>query len=270
MRISVGQFGPFGRVEDNLAVVGRLATRAAAEGAALLVLPEETMFTFREVEGDFAAAVDAGWDRFRTGLAAAAREHGLAIVAGGYEPSGTDRPYNTLVAVDADGTETGTYRKLHLYDAFAHRESDLITPGDRAPAPLELAGLCVGLQTCYDLRFPEVSRALAVAGADLLAVPAAWFAGEHKVMHWQTLLRARAVENTVWVAAADTCSAATVGHSAILDPLALTAAELTEEAEAVATAEVSVQRTAEVRRTVPVLAGRRTDLLAPPAPDAGR
>ena len=204
MRISVGQFGPAGRVEDNLAVVGRLAARAAREGADLLVLPEETMFTFRAVEGGFAAAVTGAWEPFTEGLARLARHHGLAIVAGGYEPAVGDRPYNTLVAVDAEGAVIGAYRKLHLYDAFDHRESDLITPGDRGIVVVEVAGVRVGLQTCYDLRFPEVSRALAAAGAEVLAIPAAWFAGEHKVDHWRTLLRARAVENTVWVAAADT------------------------------------------------------------------
>ena len=266
MRISVGQFGPAGRVEDNLAVVGRLAARAAREGADLLVLPEETMFTFRAVEGGFAAAVTGAWEPFTEGLARLARHHGLAIVAGGYEPAVGDRPYNTLVAVDAEGAVIGAYRKLHLYDAFDHRESDLITPGDRGIVVVEVAGVRVGLQTCYDLRFPEVSRALAAAGAEVLAIPAAWFAGEHKVDHWRTLLRARAVENTVWVAAADTCSEATVGHSAVIDPLALTVAELTDEAEALVTADVTHERIDEVRAFLPVLANRRTDVFDVPRP----
>lgn len=258
----MGQFGPGARVEENLAVAGRLAARAAAEGAGLLVLPEEAMLAARSTPGEeFPAVVAAAWEPFAEGLAALARQHGLAVIAGGYEPSGTDRPYNTLLAVDAEGVVAGTYRKLHLYDAFAHRESDRITPGDGGPVVVALGGLTVGLQTCYDLRFPELSRALALAGADVLAVPAAWFSGEHKVDHWQTLLRARAVENTVWVAAADTCSEGTVGHSALLDPLALTAAALTDEAEAVATAEVSRERIAEVREFLPVLANRRADVL---------
>ncbi|MGC5049443.1 carbon-nitrogen hydrolase family protein [Micrococcus porci] len=266
MRIAVGQFGPTGRVEDNVEAMGRLAARAAAEGAGLLVLPEEAMLTFREVEGEFADAVAGSWEPFTEGLARLARQHGLAIVAGGYEPSATDRPYNTLVAVDADGAVAGAYRKLHLYDAFEHRESDLITPGDRGLVTVKVGGLTVGLQTCYDLRFPEVSRALALAGAQVLAIPAAWFAGEHKVDHWRTLLRARAVENTVWVAAADTASAATVGHSAIIDPLALTLAEADDDAapETLLCADVTAERVEEVRRTVPVLANRRTDVLTPP------
>ena len=257
----MGQFGPGARLEDNLAAMGRLASRAAAEGADLLVLPEEAMLAARATpDAEFPAAVAAAWEPFAEGLAALAREHRLCVIAGGYEPSGTDRPYNTLLAVDAQGRAAGTYRKLHLYDAFAHRESDRITPGDRGPVVVELAGMRVGLQTCYDLRFPELSRALALAGAEVIATPAAWFSGEHKVDHWRTLLKARAVENTVWIAAADTCSEGTVGHSAVVDPLAVAVAELGEEPEAVATAEVTRERIAEVRESLPVLANRRTDL----------
>ena len=96
----------------------------------------------------------------------------------------------------------------------------------------------------------------------MLAIPAAWFAGEHKVDHWRTLLRARAVENTVWVAAADTRSEATVGHSAVIDPLALTVAELTDEAEALVTVDITRERIDEVRAFLPVLANRRTDVFA--------
>ena len=95
----------------------------------------------------------------------------------------------------------------------------------------------------------------------MLVIPAAWFSGEHKVEHWRTLLQARAVENTVWVAAADTCSDGTVGHSMIVDPLALPVAELADEREAVATAEVTRERIDEVREFLPSLANRRTDVL---------
>lgn len=251
MRISVGQFGPVGDVEENLAVMARLAARAAGEGADLLVLPEEAMLGAREVGEEFPDAV----------AAALAREHGIAVVAGGYEPGPDRRPYNTLLAVGADGARLGAYRKLHLYDAFAHRESDRITPGDGGVAAIELGGLRLGLLTCYDLRFPELSRRLAVEGADVLVIPAAWFSGEHKVDHWRTLLKARAVENTVWVAAADTCSDGTVGHSMIVDPLALPVAELADEREAVVTAEVTRERIDEVREFLPSLANRRTDVL---------
>jgi len=95
-----------------------------------------------------------------------------------------------------------SYRKLHLFDAFGHRESADVAPGSAVVA-CTLAGVKVGLEICYDVRFGELSRALAAGGAELLVLPAAWAAGLYKEEHWVTLIRARAIENTVWVAAAD-------------------------------------------------------------------
>ena len=257
MLVSVGQFSPGGDVEANLAVMRSLAEKARAEGSELIVFPEESMFSIGKVEGPLAAAVDAGWSSFVQQLSLAAAELGIAVVAGGYESSGEERPYNTLVAIEADGRIAGTYRKLHLYDAFSYSESTRIKAGDRGIQVVELGGLRVGLMTCYDLRFPELARALAVQGADLIAVPAAWFKGEHKIDHWETLLKARAIENTVWVAAAGTSSGHTIGHSAILDPMGVPQIFLGEETEAVATADVVRNRIEEVREYLPVLANRR-------------
>ena len=186
-----------------------------------------------------------------------AAELGIAVVAGGYESSGEDRPYNTLVLIDATGRIAGTYRKLHLYDAFSYSESTRIKPGDGGVLVAEVGGIKVGLMTCYDIRFPELARALTDQGADLLAVPAAWFKGEHKIEHWETLLKARAIENTVWVAAAGTSSRHTVGHSAILDPMGVPQAFLEDEAEGVVTAEVTRKRIDDVREFLPVLQNRR-------------
>ncbi|NUL47609.1 carbon-nitrogen hydrolase family protein [Cellulosimicrobium funkei] len=260
MRISVGQFRPTGVVAENLATLRRLAESARDDGAGLVLFPEESMFTVRHVGGPLAEAVDAGWSSFVSELTRIAADLQIAIVAGGYEPSGTERPYNTVVAVDADGRILGTYRKLHLYDAFKYKESDRITAGDRGLLTVELGGLTFGIMTCYDLRFPEVARSLAVAGAEVLLVPAAWFKGDHKIDHWQLLLKARAVENTVWVAAAGTRSDNTIGHSAIIDPLAVPVTFLGEEGEAVETAEVTRERIDEVRSFLPVLDNRRTDV----------
>lgn len=259
MKVSVGQFNPGGDVAGNLAVMRRLAASAAAGGARLIVFPEESMFSVGRVAGDFITAVDAQWTTFVHGLSLMASEVGIAVIAGGYESSGETRPYNTLVAVDDDGRILGTYRKLHLYDAFSYQESTRIKPGDSGIALLEIAGFKVGIMTCYDIRFPELARAQAVAGADLICVAAAWFKGDHKVDHWETLLKARAIENTVWIAAAGTSSDHTVGHSAILDPMGIPVDFLADEAEGVATADVTHKRIEEVREFLPVLKNRRLE-----------
>lgn len=257
MKVSVGQFGPGGDVAENLATMRRLASDARAEDAELVVFPEESMFTVGKVEGSLAAAVERDWSTFVQQLSFIAAELQIAIVAGGYETSGEERPYNTLVIVDATGRIVETYRKLHLYDAFSYQESKRIKPGDHNVKVVPLGGLHVGVMTCYDLRFPEVARALAEQGADLICVPAAWFKGDHKIDHWETLLKARAIENTCWVAAAGTSSAHTVGHSAIIDPMGVPQDFLGDEPEGIVTVDVTTRRIAEVREFLPVLKNRR-------------
>lgn len=257
MKVSVGQFNPGGEVAQNLATMRRLCVAAAQEGSTLILFPEEAMFSVGQVSEDFATAVDAHWTTFVQGISLMAADAGIAVIAGGYESSGEARPYNTVVAVDNDGGILGTYRKLHLYDAFSYQESSRIKPSDRGITVVDIGGFKVGLMTCYDLRFPELARSLAVAGADLLCVSAAWFKGEHKVDHWETLLKARAIENTCWVAAAGTSSDHCIGHSAIVDPMGIPADFLNEEPEGIATADVTHRRVEEVREFLPVLRNRR-------------
>ena len=257
MKVSVGQFRPGGDVRANLLVMRKLARKAKSDGAELIVFPEESMFTIGKVAGPLQAAVEGSWSTFVQQLSFLAAELDLAIVAGGYESSGEERPYNTLVLIDRNGRITDTYRKLHLYDAFSYQESKRIKPGDGGLTVVPLGEMSVGLMTCYDVRFPEQARALADAGADLICVPAAWFQGEHKIEHWETLLKARAIENTVWIAAAGTSSDHTIGHSAILDPMGVAHAFLEHESEAVVTTEVTRHRVDDVREFLPVLRNRR-------------
>lgn len=215
------------------------------------------MFSVGRVQGDFATAVDALWTSFVQGLSVIASEVGIAVIAGGYESSGEDRPFNTLVAIDGGGRILDTYRKLHLYDAFSYQESKRIKPGDGGITVVDIGGFRVGIMTCYDLRFPELARALAEEGADLICVAAAWFKGDHKVDHWETLLKARAIENTCWIAAAGTSSDHCIGHSAILDPMGIPQDFLDDEPEGIATADVTRKRIDEVREFLPVLRNRR-------------
>ena len=123
------------------------------------------------------------------------------MVASLFEPAPDGRVYNTTVGYAADGSLAAVYRKIHLFDALGYRESDSVAPGSQVVIA-RLGGLSVGFMTCYDIRFPELARALAAGGADLLVLPAAWAAGTFKEEHWVTLIRARAIENTIWVAAA--------------------------------------------------------------------
>ena len=201
----------------NLALALGAITAAADDGADLIVLPEyASRFDPHGVGREHAEPLDEG---FVAGLRRAAGERGIAVIAGTTVPT-ADRAANVVVAIDSAGGLVGTYRKVHLYDAFGTRESDRLVGGapDAPPLLLEVGGLVVGVLTCYDLRFPESARRLVDAGATVLAVPAAWAAGEHKADHWRTLLRARAIENTCYVLAAAQLGAGVTGEPAVIDP----------------------------------------------------
>ncbi|MGB0099403.1 MAG: nitrilase-related carbon-nitrogen hydrolase, partial [Nocardioides sp.] len=146
----------------------------------------------------------------------------------------------------------------HLYDSFGYRESDRLTAGPTGSAwpVVDVGGFRIGLMTCYDLRFPEMARALVDAGAEVLVVPAAWVAGPRKVDHWRTLVRARAIENTVFVLAAGQSGPRYSGHSLVVDPLGDVLAEAGENDEVLG-AELTRERLEESRRTNPSLANRR-------------
>ena len=195
---------------------------------------------------------------FVAGVAAIAKVLGVHIVAGMLERTeDPNRFSNTLVAVDHSGEVVARYRKVHLYDAFGERESEFVAPGEiTAPETFHAAGLTVGLQTCYDIRFPEVSRRLVDAGVDLIAVPSEWVRGPLKEHHWRTLLTARAIENTVYVAAADHAPPIGAGNSMIVDPMGVELVTIGEVTD-VAVGWVSPDRVASVRERNPALALRR-------------
>ena len=260
MKISVAQFGPTTDAAANRSEIGTLVAQSVAEGARLVVLPEEAMLLAEGLESPLAEIVATEWDLFEQFLIGLATQHTVALIAGGYEPNGTDRPFNTLIAIDTDGAVAARYHKLHLYDAFAYQESGYVTPGHELPPVVELAGIRVGLINCYDLRFPEQARFLIDQGAEVLSLSAAWVAGARKEDHWDTLARARAIENTVWVVAAGSISPDCIGNSMIIDPLGITRASLGDAASAIAVVDVTAERTDLVRAKLPSLQNRRLSL----------
>ena len=220
----------------------------------LVVLPEAFARDFGEAGSDVSPYAEATTGPFATAVAAAATARSTTVVAGMFESSDdTERPFNTLVL---RGGAEADYRKIHLYDSFGYRESDRLLAGERTPTVVDVEGWKVGLMTCYDLRFPELARLLVDAGAELIVLPAAWVAGPRKVDHWRTLVRARAVENTVFVAAAGQPGPRYTGHSLVVDPWGDVLAEAGPDAETI-TAEVTRATLDEARRTNPSLRNRR-------------
>ena len=255
--VAVAQFAPAADTEGNLTAIGQLVATAASRGARLVVLPEYSSYFVDPFDASLAENAQALDGPFTTALTEIAGRHGVHIVAGLLERAAdAQRVRNTVVAVDATGL-VASYRKLHLYDAFGQRESDWVEPGDIAePQTFELDGLRFGLMMCYDLRFPEVGRVLVDAGVDVFVVPAEWVRGPLKEHHWRTLLHARAIENTVFVAAADHPPPLGVGCSAIVDPQGVELAAVGTATD-VAVAHLDPGAVERVRRVNPALRLRR-------------
>jgi predicted amidohydrolase len=238
---------------QNLASLDELA--ALDGGTDLVVLPEAFARDFGEAGSDLAPYAETLDGPFASRIRSLGAESGAAWLAGMFETAeDRARPLNTL-ALGHDGGLTA-YRKIHLYDSFGYHESRTISPGPVEPTVVDLHGFPVGLMTCYDLRFPELTRSLAEQGAEAVVVPAAWVAGNRKVEHWRTLLRARAIENTVWMVGVGQPGPRYTGHSLVVAPDGDVVVEAGED-EAVLDAVLDREAVAAVRRTNPSLANRR-------------
>jgi predicted amidohydrolase len=256
--VAVAQFRATADKAANLEIIGDLVADAAGRGAALVVLPENAMAFDPTPGADARAWAEPVDGPFADAIAGLAREHRITIVAGMTESlPGEERASNTLLAVGPDGASLGVYRKVHLYDAFGYRESDRIRAAAVSdPLLFDLGGVRFGAMTCYDLRFPEMARWLVDAGAEALVLPAAWAVGPAKEDHWTTLIRARAIENTVSVLAAGQTGPACTGQSMVVDPMGVVLAGA-GEAPGVAIAQLDPERLAAVRERNPSLANRR-------------
>jgi deaminated glutathione amidase len=232
----------------------RLLDDLAPRDADLVVFPEAFARDFGPPGSDVSDAAEPADGPFATEVSRVAADRGVTVLAGMFEASeDPGRPWNTLVL---RGAAEADYRKVHLYDSFGYRESERLTAGPIAAVTAPLGGFTLGLMTCYDLRFPEQGRALVDAGADVLVAPSAWVAGDRKVDHWRTLVRARAIENTTYVVAVGQPGPRYSGHSMVVDPLGDVVVEAGDGPDIV-TATLDPQVLVHARRTNPSLANRR-------------
>jgi predicted amidohydrolase len=263
----------------RLALVQQASTLEAAENRAavtavgerlepdtgLVLFPEAFMCDFGPRGSDVSHQAEPLDGPFVEHLTGFAEQHATTVVAGIFETSeDPSRPYNTVVVVDRGGLRA-SYRKIHLYDSFGFRESDRLLAGPLEPLVVAVEGMSVGVMTCYDLRFPELARGLVDRGAELLVLPSAWVAGPGKVEHWRTLVLARAIENTVFVAAAGQPGPRYTGHSLVAGPAGEVIAEV-GDGDHVLVASVARTRLEEARAENPSLANRRFPGPAPLVP----
>jgi predicted amidohydrolase len=257
IRVSVAQFGATVDKVKNLAQVQNLISEAGEEGAELVVLPENSMYSNPDATADISAERESLDGPFACAVAQSAKGHNIAVIVGMTEVlDDSHKAFNTVVAFGPDGERIGIYRKVHLYDAFGYKESDRVQAANFDPLTIELGGLTFGIMTCYDLRFPELSRALIDAGSDVLVIPAAWVVGPAKEDHWITLSRARAIENTAYAIVCGQTGPDCTGQSMVIDPMGVVAASA-GEAPGVAVTTISRERIESVRLKNPSLANRR-------------
>ncbi|MET0932955.1 MAG: carbon-nitrogen hydrolase family protein [Mycetocola sp.] len=256
--VAVAQFAPGANAESNLFEIRALAERAAERGASVVVFPEYSSYFSDPLGEDLVAHSEPLDGPFVLFLAGLAQELGVHLVAGLVERLDDPSKFaNTIVVLSPQAELVARYRKQHLYDAFGQKESDWVVAGALdEPELFELGGLRFGIQTCYDIRFPEVTRRIVDAGADVVLVPAEWVRGPLKEHHWRTLVTARAIENTVYVAAADHSPPIGVGNSMVIDPSGTQLAGIGTETD-VAVGFASASTIAAVRAVNPALSLRR-------------
>ena len=263
MRVAVCQLNSRERRDENLAVARGLLERAAAAGAELAVLPEYVDYLGPGKDAPKPEGIDGEFAEF---FAGAARELGIWVHAGSFHEAGPDEAhtYNTSLVFSPGGELTATYRKIHLYDVeiagrVSYQESRTVAPGEKTVVA-DIAGVPTGLSICYDLRFPELYRRLAVDGARVLVVPAAFMMHTGRD-HWEVLLRARAIENQCYVVAAGQIgdhepSRTCFGRSMVVDPWGTVLAQAADTI-GIAVADVDLDRLEHIRTELPSLANRR-------------
>lgn len=264
IKIAIAQFQSSVDKNVNLQAALELIDQAKRRGAAMIAFPEFLMAysPAGQSAAELSEVAESTDGPFIRSLRAAAKNAGIGVVATIYEPTPiTNRVYDSAVWIDGTGTIASVYRKLHLYDAFGFKESDKFHPGDDI-APLASVGESrFGMMICYDLRFPEMARMLALQGANVLVAPAGWVQGDLKVEHWQTMIKARALENGCYVIAPGQVGNIYIGHSMAVDPLGRTLIDLEEE-EGLAIIDIDPDLLRDTREKLPLLKNRRTDIYA--------
>jgi deaminated glutathione amidase len=249
--------------QENLKKSIDFIDEAADKNAHLVCFPEFQMAFSPSGQSPsrLAAIAETVKGNFVLTLAAAAKKNRIGVVLTIYEKSSKPpRVYDTAVIISQSGAIASVYRKLHLYDALGFKESTKLMPGKSIAKPAKTSAGSIGVLICYDLRFPELSRLLTIKGADALIAPSAWVAGEMKEEHWLTMIKARAIENGSYVIAPDQVGNIYCGKSMAVDPFGVVLLDMGQQEEGMETVDIDKARIQQVRRSLPLLKNRRSDV----------
>lgn len=251
--------------EQNLDYSLKLINEAANKKARIICFPEFQM-AYSPPEQKLESLhkiAEKITGNFVTTLSDSAKQNKINVIATMYEITNTNdknhKVFDTGVIINELGKIQSIYRKVHLYDALGFKESKKLLAGSTIEKPTKTSIGNLGLLICYDMRFPEISRILTVNGANVLVSPSAWVAGFMKKEHWEIMVRARAIENGVYVLAPDQVGNIYCGHSMVVDPFGATIVDM-ENREGIEIVDIDSAKIDTTRRTLPLLLNRRTDV----------
>lgn len=263
-KIAVVQMRADTEKEKNLKKILDYIAHAAKRDAALCVFPEFMMFYTPSYQSasELASLAEKITGEFVTSISEVARKNSVQVVGTFYEKSPkANRVYDTSFLTDRNGRIVSKYRKIHLYDALGFKESSKLYPGSSVARPIKTSVGKIGMMICYDLRFPEMSRMLASSGSEILIAPSAWVQGKMKEEHWITINKTRAIENGCYVVAPDQVGNIYCGRSLIVDPFGKILLDM-KKREGIGMADLSLDQVKQVRKKLPLLRNRRTDIYA--------
>ncbi len=262
LRVALAQFTSVSDPEANLKKAIRFMEMAHDNSAKMIVFPEYSNFYAESKLGadDLYEIAESSNSEFLKGVSEAANKLQIAVVIGVYE-RGERRPevHSAAYIIKNDGKIAAKYRKSHLFVAFGSSEAERLIASDDRPMIFDYMGFKFGTIMCYEIRFPELARQTALLGADALIVPSAWYAGYNKMDQWEVLVKARAMENTMYVLTSNQISSIYTGTTMASDPAGIVIARATEE-EGLIYADLSKDRILRVREALPLLKQRRKEL----------
>jgi deaminated glutathione amidase len=264
-RVAIVQMKSSTDKEENLRISLDFVKEGARRNARLICFPEFQMAFSSAKQSSKQltnVAESAKNGNFILKLCSAARSCKIDIVATIYEKSDElsfKRVYDTAVLINSKGNIISRYRKVHLYDALGFKESLKLMAGNSIEQPSATSTGTIGLMICYDIRFPEISRILAVQGAEILAAPSAWIQGVMKEEHWVTLLKARSIENGLYMVAPDQVGNIFSGRSMVIDPFGSVILDMGNR-EGMEVVDIDISRVQSVRKSLPLLKNRRNDV----------
>ncbi|MBS3925443.1 MAG: carbon-nitrogen hydrolase family protein [Nitrosarchaeum sp.] len=262
MKVAIVQFKASTKKETNLKKIINYIAKAAENNATLVAFPEFMMFYTNSSQSSkqLANLAETITGNFITSIAKCAKENHIDVVGSFYEKSTKkDRVYDTSFIIDKTGKVISRYRKIHLYDALGFRESDKMVKGSKIAKPVSTTIGKIGMMICYDLRFPEMSRSLAVAGSEVLVAPSAWVKGNMKEEHWITINKTRAIENGCYVIAPDQVGNIYCGRSLVIDPYGKILLDMKKK-QGIGYVNIELKNVKQIRKILPLLKNRRTDI----------